>query len=46
MKPEESIGMVRGNDNNEGVDPDCDVQTSGIPEPLKASQCGYVYEIM
>ncbi|VDK86505.1 unnamed protein product [Litomosoides sigmodontis] len=34
-EPEDSIGMVHGNDN---VDPGCDIQTSGIPEPLKASK--------
>lgn len=34
---EESISMVQGNDNNEDVDPDDDVQIPGIPEPPKAS---------
>ncbi|VBB26358.1 unnamed protein product [Acanthocheilonema viteae] len=34
-EPEENISMVHGNDNSEEIDPDDDVQISGIPEPPK-----------
>uniref|UniRef100_A0A158Q7Y4 DUF3591 domain-containing protein n=1 Tax=Elaeophora elaphi TaxID=1147741 RepID=A0A158Q7Y4_9BILA len=37
-EPEEDISMIHGNDNNEDVDPDDDVQIPGIPEPPKASK--------